>query len=104
VEPSVGIQPVPLGQTMLVSRTDFDQEPTARITTSDPANASSVELVMGEGWEDVLLFAPDADASISLEPHTGAPGAASLPDDDPDGLRPLSPGQQLRVTVTIKAS
>jgi aldose 1-epimerase len=104
VEPSVSIQPVPLGRTMLVSRTDFDQEPTARITTSDPDGSSAIELAMGEGWEDVLLFAPDADASISLEPHTGAPGAASLPDDDPDGLRPLAPGQRLRVTATIKGS
>ncbi len=104
IEPSVGIQPVPLGQTMLVSRTDFDADRTARIAASDPANSSTVDLVMGKGWEDVLLFAPDTSPSISLEPHTGAPGAASLPDGDPDGLRPLAPGQQLQVTATIKAS
>ena len=64
----------------------------------------AVDLVMTEGWEDILLFAPDANPSISLEPHTGAPGAASLPEGDPDGLRGLSPGQRLRVRATIQAT
>jgi aldose 1-epimerase len=104
VSPGAAIQPVPLGQTMLVSRTAFDETRTARIVASDPSSSSAIELVMGEGWEDVLLFAPDTGPSISLEPHTGAPGAASLPEGDPDGLRQLSPGRQLRVTATMRAS
>lgn len=105
VTPGIGIRPVPLGQTMLVAQTDFDEARTARIMRADEASGSlAVDLVMAEGWEDVLLFAPDANPSISLEPHTGAPGAASLPEGDRDGLRALAPGQRLRARATIQAS
>ena len=104
VTPGATIRPVPLGQTMLVSLTDFGEARTARIWRGDgAADSVTVDLVMDEGWKDVLLFAPDTGPSISLEPHTGAPGAASLPEGDPDGLRGLSPCQRLRVRATIKA-
>ena len=91
--------PVPLGQQMLVSRTDFGDDTRAQID----GGTRAVELSMDLGWEDVLLFAPFDGPSISLEPHTGAPGAACLPDDDPDGLRGLAPGQTLQVRATIRA-
>src|SRR4051812_10126427 len=44
VDPSVGIRPVPLGQTMLVSRTDFREERTAwiAVTTGDGSEGSPV--------------------------------------------------------------
>jgi hypothetical protein len=88
---------------MLVARTDFGESRTARIVGPPEESAPlAVDLVMDQGWEDVLFFAPADGPSISLEPHTGAPGAASLPDNDPDGLRPLSPGQRLQVRATIK--
>jgi aldose 1-epimerase len=104
VEPSVGIRPVPLGQQMLVSRTDFGEDTTARIVgDAESPGGRTVDLSMDLGWEDVLLFAPLDGPSISLEPHTGAPGAASLPDDDPDTLRGLAPGQRLQVRATIRA-
>lgn len=105
VQPGATIRPVALGQTMLVSRTDFGEARTARIGRANALGHSlTVDLMMGEGWEDVLLFAPFDGPSISLEPHTGAPGAASLPDGDPDGLRALAPGARIRVSATITAN
>jgi hypothetical protein len=59
---------------------------------------------MAEGWEDVLLFAPFDGPSISIEPHTCAPGASSLPEDGPAGQRPLAPGQRLRTRTIISTS
>jgi aldose 1-epimerase len=104
-DPASAIQPVPLGTTMLVSRTDFGEQRVARITGGeDRRGTSTVELVMEEGWEDVLLFAPPDGPSISIEPHTCAPGASSLPEGDPDGLRGLAPGARLLVRATISAT
>jgi aldose 1-epimerase len=104
VAPGTTIRPVPLGQTMLVAQTDFDETRTARVERATPSGTSlAVDLVMDEGWEDVLLFAPDTGPSISLEPHTGAPGAASLPEGSPDGLRGLAPGRRLQVRASIAA-
>ncbi|MFN8633678.1 MAG: aldose 1-epimerase [Chloroflexota bacterium] len=104
-DPATPVQPVPLGQQMLASRTDFGDAPTARIVggTAD-AGSFQVDVVMEEGWEDVLLFAPADGPSISIEPHTCAPGASSLSEDGPDGQRPLAPGQQLRVRAAIRAA
>src|SRR5262249_32352849 len=97
------VVPVPLGRTMLVSRTDFQGRNTAWILgSSDDGGTRRVRLVMDEGWEDILLFAPPDGPSISLEPHTCAPGASSLPEGSPDGLRGLAPGAQLRVRATIR--
>jgi aldose 1-epimerase len=105
VTPGTTIRPVPFGRTMLVAQTDFGEARTARIVAGDEAEAAfAVELIVDEGWEDMLLFAPPDGPSISLEPHTGAPGAASLAEGDADGLRGLSPGRRLRVRATIKAT
>jgi aldose 1-epimerase len=105
VTPWAPIRPVPLGQTMLVSGTDFDEARTARIVGGDATRGSFlVDLVMDDGWEDVLLFAPADGPSISIEPHTCAPGASSLPEGDPDGLRGLPPGRSLRVHAAIEVS
>lgn len=101
-EPAAAIQPVPLWQQMLVSRTDFDGHKTVRIRGGDATHGSSlVTLVMDEGWEDVLLFAPFDGPSISIEPHTCAPGASSRPEDGPDGQRALAPGHRLQVRTRI---
>jgi aldose 1-epimerase len=102
--PSAPIQPVPLGQQMLVSRTDFDADRTTRIAAGDDRGSFLVDVEMAEGWEDVLLFAPADGPSISIEPHTCAPGASSLPEDGPDGQRSLAPGQRLRTRTTISTS
>jgi aldose 1-epimerase len=102
---SQAIQPVPLGQLMLMSRTGFGARPTARIVGGDATRGTTtVELVMDEGWEDVLLFAPADGPSISIEPHTCAPGASSLPESSPDGQRPLAQGERLAVRTTIRTS
>ena len=101
-DPTVAIRPVALGSTMLVSRTDFGDQRAAQISGSDnPRDSLAVDLDMEMGWEDVLLFAPADGPSISIEPHTCAPGASSLPAGDPDGLRGLEPGQHFGVRASI---
>ena len=103
-DPSQPVQPVPLGQQMLASRTDFGERPTTRIVGGAGHSAATVEVVMDAGWEDVLLFAPADGPSISIEPHTCAPGAASMAEDGPDGQRALAPGARLRVSAAISTS
>ena len=97
--PTEPISIVPFGQTMLVSRTDFDADRTAVLEAPDGAR---VLLEMDAGYRDILFYAPEMHNSVSLEPHTPAPGAASLPEGSPDGLQPLALGATLRATATIR--
>jgi aldose 1-epimerase len=97
--PTEPIQIVPFGQTMLVSRTDFGADRTAVLEAPDGAR---VLLEMDAGYRDILFYAPEMHNSVSLEPHTHAPGAASLPEGSPDGLQPLELGATLRATATIR--
>jgi aldose 1-epimerase len=89
----------PLGETANVARTDL--EPDAQATLSGPTGARMVALTFIEGVRDVVYFAPAEQPSISIEPHTCAPGAASQPEGDPDGLIPIAPGATRTMTVEI---
>jgi aldose 1-epimerase len=94
----------PLGETANVARTEMG--PDARATLSDPTGARTVALTFIEGVRDAVYFAPAEQPSISIEPHTCAPGAASQPEGDPDGLVPLAPGatRVMIVEVTSQAA
>jgi aldose 1-epimerase len=102
------IEMVPLGQRMHAFRTDFEggrAGSTARLTGLPPIDGRdgwTVEVWMDEGFREVLLFAPDWQSSISIEPHTHAPSAASQPEGHPDGLMGLEPGDSLQATATIR--
>jgi aldose 1-epimerase len=101
---------VPVGQTMLAARTDLSEDhhgSTARVTGLPAIGGSdgwTVELWMDDGFKDVLLFAPDTQPSVSIEPHTHAPGAASQPEGHPDGLVGLEPGETLQATARLRLS
>jgi aldose 1-epimerase len=94
----------PLGETANVARTDLG--PDARATLSDPTGARTVVLTFIEGVRDVVYFVPAEQPSISIEPHTCAPGAASQPERHTDGLMPLAPGatRVMIVEVTSQAA
>jgi galactose mutarotase-like enzyme len=57
---------------------------------------------MGDGYRDLLLFAPPTQPSLSIEPQSHMPGGASLPEGHPEGLIGLEPGATLRATATIR--
>jgi aldose 1-epimerase len=97
VSPLVAVPP--LGETANVARTDMP--PGSRATLSDPTGARTLALTFIDGVRDVVYFAPAEQPSISIEPHTCAPGAASQPEGDPDGLVPLAPGATRTMTVAI---
>jgi aldose 1-epimerase len=97
---------VPLGETMIASRTDFPPAPAvARIVNLPPLGGHSgwtLEVSMDEGYRDLLLFAPPTSPSISIEPQSHMPGGASLPEGHPEGLIGLEPGAMMRATATIR--
>ena len=89
----------PMGETANVARTDL--APESRATLTDPTGARTIALTCITGVRDVVYFTPADQPSISIEPHTCAPGAASQPEGRPDGLVPLAPGATLVMTVEI---
>jgi aldose 1-epimerase len=97
---------VPLGDRMIASRTDFPPAPAvARVVNLvriDGRSGWTVELAMYTGYRDLLLFAPPAQNSISLEPQSHMPGGVSLPEGHPDGLAALAPGATLQAKATIR--
>lgn len=97
---------VPVGETMIASRTDFPPAPAlARIVNLAPLDGQTgwtLEVIMDGGYRDVLLFAPPTQPSISIEPQTHMPGGASLPEGHPEGLIGLEPGATLRASATIR--
>jgi aldose 1-epimerase len=106
--PTEPVAIVPLGQTMLASRTDL---PTGRTGTTARVlglpsiggrEGWTVDLWMDEGFREILMFAPEPQPSLSIEPQTHMPGAASQPEGDPDGLVGLEPGQSLQATATLR--
>jgi aldose 1-epimerase len=99
--PTEPVRIVPLGRSMHVARTDFGADRVATIQAPD--DGPRVRLEMDAGYRDLLFYAPEMHDSISLEPHTHAPGAASLPEGDPDGLQGFELGETLRATMTIRA-
>jgi aldose 1-epimerase len=89
----------PLGQTVHMPRTDLGPHPTA--TLAGPASGVRVVLSLLEGCRDLLLFAPPTESSVSLEPLSTAPGAASQPEGHPDGLVALEPGATRRLVAMV---
>lgn len=87
----------PLGETTLVVRTDLGAHPVATLT----GGGNRVVFAFTEGVRDLVFFAPDAQPSLSIEPHTLAPGAASQTEGRPDGLHPLAPGASLVLSVRL---
>jgi aldose 1-epimerase len=104
--PAGPVSIVPLGETMIASRTDFPPAPAvARIVNLAPIEGRagwSVTMTMDAGYRDLLLFAPPTQPSISIEPQSHMPGGASLPEGHPDGLVGLAPGAKLQATATIR--
>ncbi len=91
-----------VGQTLLVARTDLAARSHAAL--SGPPGSTRIALDLDEGCRDLLLFAPDKQPSISLEPHSVAPGAASQPPGSRDGLVSLRPQATTHLGVTIGVS
>jgi aldose 1-epimerase len=89
----------PPGQTFMVARTDLEERTVAAL--AGPPGSARITLSLDEGCRDLLLFAPDQQPSISLEPHSVAPGAASQPPGSPDGLVGLQPQATTSLAVTI---
>jgi len=83
----------------LVARTDLGER--AHATLSGPPGSARITLSLDGGCRDILLFVPDKQPSISLEPHSVAPGAASQPPGARDGLVGLRPQATTRVGMTI---
>jgi len=104
--PAGPVSIVPLGETMIASRTDFPPAPAvARVVGlpgPDGRAGWMIELSMDGGYQDLLLFAPPIQNSISLEPQTHMPGGASLPEGHPAGLVGLAPGATRSATATIR--
>jgi aldose 1-epimerase len=97
---------VPVGERMGVNRTDFASLPAvATVTNLPPIGGQTgwtIVVSMDEGFGDVLLFAPPAQSSISIEPYSHMPGNASLPEGHPDGLMGLAPGATYRAVARIR--
>src|SRR5581483_6688063 len=97
---------VPVGERMGVSRTDFSALPAiARVVNLPPIGGHAgwtIAVSMDAGYGDVLLFAPPAQSSISIEPYSHMPGNASLPEGHPEGLAALAPGATRRAVATIR--
>ncbi len=89
----------PVGQSLLRARTDLGDG--ARATLAGPPGTARITLALTEGCRDLVLFAPPQQPSISLEPHSVAPGAASQPSRHPDGLVGLAPQATAYLSVTI---
>jgi aldose 1-epimerase len=91
----------PPGQTLLVAHTDLGERAVAAL--AGPPGSARITMRLDEGCRDLLLFAPDQQPSVSLEPHSVAPGAASQPPGSPDGLVGLQPQATTSLAVTISA-
>jgi galactose mutarotase-like enzyme len=92
----------PLGETLLVPRTDLRPNPVAILRGGD--GGMQVRLSCIEGVRDLLLFAPPTEDSVSVEPLSTAPGSGSQPEGHPDGMVGLEPGATRRLAVTIAVS
>lgn len=97
VDPEVLLPP--RGQRMLVARTALGPLPLAMLI--GPPGSLDIRLTAVEGCRDLLLFVPPLEPSLSLEPHSCAPGAASQPEGHPDGLAALAPGATRRLAITV---
>ncbi|MFN8633677.1 MAG: aldose 1-epimerase [Chloroflexota bacterium] len=103
--PEGPVSVVPNPERMHASRTDFPPDAVARLINLPPIDGRSgwtVELWMDPGYQDLLMFAPPVQPSISIEPQTHMPGLASLPEGHPAGLQPLAPGASLVAVARVR--
>lgn len=91
----------PLGELAHAPHTDLGPNPVATLLGSP--GSLRVRLTCLEGVRDLLLFAPPTENSVSIEPLSTAPGAASQPEGHPDGLVGLEPGATQRLAVAFAA-
>ena len=89
---------VPMGAVDTRSRTEIAPGAEATLT----GTAGRVRFTLVEGITDLLYFAPPWQESLSLEPHSLMPSAASFPEDDPDGLPALAPGATVRLAIRVR--
>ena len=104
--------PIPTGETRPASGA-FTAVPVSTVDTrSRTAFAAGAEdtltgttgrvrFMHEEGVRDLLYFAPPWQESLSLEPHSLMPSAASYPEGHPDGLPALAPGDTVRLAVRV---
>jgi aldose 1-epimerase len=93
------VQLPPLGEMIHAPRTDLGPNPVVALL--GPPGGLQVRLACIEGVRDLLLFAPSTENSVSVEPLSTAPGAASQPEGHHDGLDGLEPGATRRLAVRI---
>jgi len=107
--------PIPTGETRPAPADDFTAMPRGQddtrartdITAGDvstltgPEGTGQIRLTLSEGVRDLLYFNPPWQASISLEPHSLMPSAASFPEGSPNALPALAPGATVRLAITI---
>jgi aldose 1-epimerase len=96
------VQLPPLGEMLHVPRTALGSDLTA--TLRGQAGGFQVALTFAEGVRDILLFAPPTENSVSVEPLSQPPGAASQPTGHADGLVGLAPGAMQRLAMAINAA
>jgi galactose mutarotase-like enzyme len=95
--PTVTLPPV--GQQFLVSRTDLGDRPVAYV--EGPNGGPRIAVTFVEGFQDLLLFTPDEQETVSIEPLATPPSATSQPQGHPDGPIPLAPGAARRAVARI---
>jgi aldose 1-epimerase len=94
------VSPAPLGEQGLISRTDLEPGGAVRLTGATERPALTITLL--EGVNDLLVFSPAEDPSISIEPLSQPPSAASQPEGHPDGLIGLEPCARRRLVVEFR--
>lgn len=103
--PAGPVAVVPLGETMAVARTDLGDHSQAVVHGLPPLDGRAgwtVVFGMDAGYTHVLMFAPNWQNSLSIEPQTVTPGAASYPEGHIDALAPLEPDASYAATMTLR--
>ena len=95
--PSIAVPAMP--DTAHVARTTLERHPYAAL--SGDSSGDTILFTFVEGVRDVMCFTPPDQPSISVEPLSCAPSAASQAEGHPDGLVPLAPGAGMTMTVEI---
>jgi len=107
--------PIPTGETRPAPPDDFAGAPVGAedtrgrtgitageiATLTGPSGTGRISLTLTDGVRDILYFNPPWQSSISLEPHSLMPSAASFPEGHPDGLPALAPGATVRLGVIV---
>ncbi len=88
---------VPVGTVDTRSRTAIDAGADATLTGA----TGRVRFTHVEGAHDLLYFAPPWQESLSLEPHSLMPSAASYPEGHSNGLPAIAPGETVRLAIRV---